>query len=78
MTLTRLKAVLSKKPFEPFSLHLADGRDFEVRHPEMVKFYGNERSFAVYQNGRIHVTDSILVIDIEFAEEAEPDLSFAE
>ena len=26
---------LRRRPFEPFTVHLADGRAFEVRYPEM-------------------------------------------
>jgi hypothetical protein len=25
------------RPFRPFRIHMASGRDFEVRHPEMVR-----------------------------------------
>ena len=28
--------LLSKKPFEPFRIHLADGTVYEIRHPELI------------------------------------------
>ena len=28
---------LTSSPFRPFRLHLASGRTFDIRHPEMVK-----------------------------------------
>jgi len=50
MTSTEIKKQLDKQPFEPFALHLLDGRRFQVPHPE----------FAwVHPSGRtIHIADS--------------------
>jgi hypothetical protein len=31
-----LLLMLRKKPFEPFTLHLSDGTDYPVHHPELV------------------------------------------
>jgi hypothetical protein len=28
---------MAAEPFRPFRLHMAGGRTFEVRHPEMIK-----------------------------------------
>jgi hypothetical protein len=29
--------LITAEPFRPFRLHMASGRTFEVRHPEMIK-----------------------------------------
>lgn len=34
MRMHELREKLRQAPFEPFRIHLSDGRSFEVRHPE--------------------------------------------
>ena len=34
MTIEKLKSVYLAQPFRPFVLHLADGRQIPVQHPE--------------------------------------------
>jgi hypothetical protein len=35
------------EPFRPFRLHLASGRTFDIRHPEMIKLH--KRSVLVFK-----------------------------
>ena len=35
MTLDALRAILSRRPFEPLRLKTSNGETFEIRHPEM-------------------------------------------
>jgi hypothetical protein len=35
-TLTQLREVLHRQPFQPFSLRLADGRSYTVRHHDFI------------------------------------------
>jgi hypothetical protein len=37
MTPQSLLGYVKAEPFRPFRLHMASGRTFDVRHPEMVK-----------------------------------------
>jgi hypothetical protein len=36
MTTQDIKRYLRAEPFRPFRLHMASGRTFDIRHPEMV------------------------------------------
>ena len=36
VNIEQLKQVHQARPFRPFSLHLADGRTIQVRHPEFL------------------------------------------
>ena len=36
MTLQRLKALVDRRPFSPFQIHLADGDQVEVKSPEFM------------------------------------------
>jgi hypothetical protein len=37
MTSKRMLGYLKAEPFRPFRIHMASGRTFDIRHPEMVK-----------------------------------------
>ena len=37
LTPESLRGYVKAEPFRPFRLHLASGRTFDVRHPEMLK-----------------------------------------
>ncbi len=36
MTGAQMLRTLKAKPFRPFAMHLVDGRELEVRHPELM------------------------------------------
>jgi hypothetical protein len=36
MTLEALRAMLTRRPFEPFRVKMCNGESFEIRHREMV------------------------------------------
>ena len=46
MRIEELKKAKDRRPFRPFWNHVADGRQFEVRHPDAVA-WGGERSRIV-------------------------------
>jgi hypothetical protein len=37
MTGREVQAFVNAEPFRPFRIHLASGRTFDVRHPEMIR-----------------------------------------
>lgn len=41
-----LASVVFAEPFEPFRIHMASGRTFDVRHPEFVKV--GRSTFTIY------------------------------
>ena len=36
MTIEQLQALHRARPFQPFRIHLSDGREFDVPHPELL------------------------------------------
>jgi hypothetical protein len=46
MTIEDLKHAKDKRPFRPFIMRMANGREIEVRHPDAVA-WGNELSQSV-------------------------------
>ena len=57
---------LLARPFQPFILHLADGREMPVRHPEFTMPPPVGRTIVVYQPDRsMGILDLLLVAEIE-------------
>ena len=50
------------RPFEPFVIHLADGRSFEIRHPDVVAIPARTRSITVLNQDRLHERINLLMI----------------
>jgi hypothetical protein len=71
MTIEQLILHHSRQPFKPFRLSLADGRTFEVPHPEVLarpvkvgEKYG--RTITVYDDdGLAHWIDLLMVVSID-------------
>jgi hypothetical protein len=51
MNVNELRRAHLARPFRPFRLHLADGRELPVDHPENLMVSSDGRSVAVYIPG---------------------------
>jgi hypothetical protein len=66
MTTDQLRNIWKAEPFRPFIIHLADGRQVEVAHPEFLSRSPSGRSIIVYQpDESFNVIDLLLVTDLE-------------
>lgn len=66
MTIEQLRAVYHAQPFQPFILHLADGRKIPVDHREFMMTVPSGRTIAVAQpDDAVHIIDLLLVTDLE-------------
>jgi hypothetical protein len=66
MTVTELRTQCEEQPFVSFVMHLADGRQIRVHHPDFVAFAPSGRSVTVYQpDDSRNVVDLLLVTDLE-------------
>lgn len=52
MTLELFANLLQTNPFAPYSMHLADGRVFQVTNPELVMIAGDSRSVSLFEPQR--------------------------
>jgi hypothetical protein len=59
MTIEQLRNVLHAAPFQPFTIHLADGRTFNVQHRDFVSHSKSGRTAIVHGEG-----DSFSIIDL--------------
>jgi hypothetical protein len=66
MTIEQVRHAYNTKPFQPFVLHLADGRNLSVQHPENMAFSPSGRTITVYQDDDAsHIIDLLLVTALE-------------
>jgi hypothetical protein len=65
MTIEQLRRAHQARPFTPFTLHLADGRSFDVRHPEfLAEFPGGRSVILTFANQSWEVIDLLLVTSL--------------
>jgi hypothetical protein len=66
MTIKQLKDAYDAQPFQPFIIHLADGREIPVKSREFIMTVPTTRTVVVAQsNGRLHIIDLLLITDLE-------------
>ncbi len=66
MTIEQLRKMHKARPFNPFSLHLADGREIRVEHPELLAQQRTGRTIAVVTSDDVfEIIDLLLVVSIE-------------
>jgi hypothetical protein len=67
MTINQLRKVHRAQPFQAFTLHVADGRSFQVPHPEWMWMSPVSPRIAVVADGTgsFDLVDLLLVTSIE-------------
>ena len=65
MTTNEMRKLILLRPFEPFTLHLADGRSFAVTHPECVALAPGSRVAVVGHDKTYDFVDLLLVTSVE-------------
>jgi hypothetical protein len=66
VTVEQLRNLYNAQPFQPFTLHLADGRHISVHHREFLSFSPSGRTVVVNQpDDSLNIVDLLLVTDLE-------------
>ena len=66
MTIEQLRNMYEAKPFKPFIIHLADGRQVPVHHREFMLTVPSGRTVVVCQpDDTLNIIDLLLVTDLE-------------
>ena len=66
MTIQQLRAAHRAVPFRPFTVHMADGREFPVPHPDFLSMSPTGRTVIIYQeNEEFSILDLLLMTEIE-------------
>jgi len=65
MTTDELRNCRDAVPFQPFTIHMADGRTFRVQHRDFMLISPTGRTIIVYTSGDIHsVLDTMLMTEL--------------
>ena len=66
MTIDQLRTYREAQSFQPFIMHLADGREIRVHHREFIMPSPSGRTVLVYQpDDTLNVVDLLLVTGLE-------------
>lgn len=66
MTIEQLRQLHQARPFQPFEIHLEDGRALSVEHPEFLAQSANGRTIAVsHPDGVLEIVDLLLVVSLK-------------
>lgn len=73
MSIEQLQAIHQAAPFRPFTIHVADGRQFDVPHREFLSHSPRGRTIIVYHDDdSFSVLDLLLVTELEVSNGAKP------
>jgi hypothetical protein len=77
MTSDELRKLLDQKPFQPFVVRTADGRETRVSHPEAMGYQGRIATY-IHPTGGVEIFDLFLVssilVDVPLEEGSSPAL----
>ena len=66
MTIEQIRKMHQARPFQPFDIHLADGRSLPVSHPEVLAVAPPGRTIGVgLDDGTIEIVDLLLVTTLK-------------
>jgi hypothetical protein len=66
MTIEQIRELYNAEPFQPFVIHLADGRQIQVLHREFISRAPSGRTVYVSQpDDTFNIIDLLLVTDLE-------------
>ena len=66
MTTEQLRKIHQARPFKPFRVHLADGRQLDVSHPEFLAHSPTGRTIMIANpDESFEVVDLLLVVSLE-------------
>jgi hypothetical protein len=65
MTTDEVRRVHRMQPFEPYRILVADGRHYDVRHPESLSMMGNGRLVNIGMKDHFVTLDLLLVTGIQ-------------
>jgi hypothetical protein len=60
----QVQRAVRRVPFTPFTIHIADGRSYLVKHPEQVAVAGGRELVFIGNDERIHEIEMINITEI--------------
>jgi glutathione S-transferase len=70
MTIHQVQEAMHRQPFRPFHVRLADGRSFEVSHPDFIAYAPNGREPTIHDDEGVHLLEMGLAAEIHLPQTA--------
>ncbi len=67
-TNAQVRLMQTAHPFRPFLVKLADGRHFEIQHPENIGCSTDGRQMVIHDDRGMHLIEQRLVVELVAAE----------
>jgi len=65
MTLDQIRLAKYSQPFRPFTIHLDDGRVYEVKHPDFIAVSADGRAATLFDDaGGQHLLDLLHITEV--------------
>ncbi len=68
MTIEQLRSIHGARPFRPFTIRTADGREIRVAHPDCLAMSQSGRTVVI-----VHPDDSLSILDLLLVTELKVD-----
>ena len=72
MDIRELADLKNASPFTPFVVLMADGREFQVNHPDFIARSPTGRSVTLYDTAGVHILDVRLIAELRHPEPSSP------
>ena len=73
MKIDDLRHAHQARPFRPFTIRVADGREYRVAHPEFLTFSVTGRTIVVSTPDDVHeIIDTVMITSIHLGDGAKP------
>jgi len=68
VTIEQLRTTLGTKPFQPFRVRMADGRQFPIPHPDFLTMSPTGRTAVIFHpDGSASIVDLFLMTELELS-----------
>ena len=68
MTIEQLRTTHRATPFQPFSIRMADGRQFPIPHPDFLSTSPSGRTAVIFHpDGSASIVDPLLMTELELS-----------
>jgi hypothetical protein len=69
----RIRDLLHAAPFQPFTIHMADGKSYRIEHPDFVAAGSDTPNIYIEEpDGTFHFLSALLITSVGTAKESQP------
>jgi hypothetical protein len=70
-TIAQVRTMMRAQPFKPFSVQVASGRAFNVKHPDYISYSEDGEEVTIHDKDGVHLLDVLLIQVLEPVKETQ-------